>query len=56
MLLVQKKILNNPKGQELGRSRGGISSKIHALCDTLGRPLRFYFSLRLGKTQITKKP
>lgn len=32
------------KGQEkqaLGRSRGGFSTKIHALCDALGNPLKF---------------
>jgi transposase len=25
----------------LGRSRGGLTTKIHMVCDTLGRPLRF---------------
>ena len=25
----------------MGRSRGGLTTKIHMLCDTLGRPLRF---------------
>jgi len=25
----------------LGRSRGGLTTKIHMICDTLGRPLRF---------------
>jgi transposase len=29
------------KDQALGRSRGGLTTKIHMLCDTLGRPLRF---------------
>jgi len=28
-------------GQALGRSRGGLTTKIHLLADTLGRPLRF---------------
>jgi len=27
--------------QALGRSRGGLSTKIHASCDSLGNPLRF---------------
>ena len=27
--------------QALGRSRGGFSSKLHAVCDALGNPLRF---------------
>jgi transposase len=32
----------NTQGQEaLGRSRGGFSTKIHALVDALGNPLRF---------------
>lgn len=30
--------------QSLGRSRGGFSTKIHALCDALGNPLRFLLS------------
>jgi len=25
----------------MGRSRGGLTTKIHMLCDALGRPLRF---------------
>ena len=25
----------------MGRSRGGLTTKIHLLCDALGRPLRF---------------
>ena len=55
MLLVQKKNLNTPeqKGQELGCSRGGLSSKIHVLCDTLGRPLRFFITA--GQTSDYKK-
>lgn len=28
------------KNQALGRSRGGLTTKIHLLCDALGRPLR----------------
>jgi hypothetical protein len=28
----------------LGRSRGGLSSKIHMLADAMGRPLRFVLS------------
>ncbi|WP_458387133.1 IS5 family transposase [Rhizobium pisi] len=30
-----------PKDQALGRSRGGLTTKIHMLADALGRPLRF---------------
>ena len=29
------------KDQALGRSRGGLTTKIHMLADALGRPLRF---------------
>ncbi len=29
------------KNQALGRSRGGFTTKIHALCDALGNPVRF---------------
>jgi transposase len=29
------------KDQALGRSRGGLTTKIHMLADTFGRPLRF---------------
>jgi transposase len=29
------------QNEALGRSRGGFSTKIHAVCDTLGHPLRF---------------
>jgi transposase len=28
--------------QELGRSKGGFSSKLHAACDALGNPVRFF--------------
>ncbi|WP_253356425.1 IS5 family transposase [Nitrobacter winogradskyi] len=30
-----------PRDQALGRSRGGLTTKIHMLADALGRPLRF---------------
>jgi transposase len=30
-----------PQNQALGRSRGGLSTKIHAACDSHGNPLRF---------------
>ena len=29
------------RDQTLGRSRGGLTNKIHMLADTLGRPVRF---------------
>lgn len=28
--------------QGLGRSKGGFSSKLHAACDALGNPVRFF--------------
>jgi transposase len=36
------------KNQALGRSCGGFGTKIHALCDALGNPLRFI--LTAGQT------
>ncbi|RPK43448.1 Transposase DDE domain protein [Streptomyces sp. ADI92-24] len=32
------------RGPALGRSRGGLTSKIHLACDALGRPLAFVFT------------
>ena len=32
---------NSAQEQALGRSRGGFSTKVHALTDALGNPLRF---------------
>ena len=43
------------QNQALGRSRGGLSSKIHALADASGRPLRFIITA--GQTgDITQAP
>jgi len=39
--LEQKK---NSGGQEIGRSKGGLSTKIHALTDALGNPMDFTLS------------
>jgi transposase len=39
-----KKKYGNQSQQALGRSRGGFSTKIHALCDAGGRPLDFILS------------
>ena len=33
-----------PRDQALGRSRGGLTTKIHTLTDALGRPLRLILS------------
>ncbi|RYG28590.1 MAG: IS5 family transposase [Burkholderiales bacterium] len=44
-----------PKDQALGRSRGGLTTKIHMLADTLGRPLRF--TITAGQVgDITQAP
>ena len=32
------------EGQAIGRSRGGLSTKIHATCDALGNPTGFYLT------------
>jgi transposase len=43
------------KDQALGRSRGGLTTKIHMLVDALGRPLRFIVTP--GQTgDITQPP
>ena len=45
MQLVQEKnIASGTSEQELGRSRGGFTTKVHAACDALGNPLRFYIT------------
>lgn len=45
MQLVQEKnIVSGTSEQELGRSRGGFTTKIHAACDALGNPLRFFIT------------
>jgi transposase len=36
------------QNQALGRSRGGLTTKIHMLADALGRPLRFHAHRRAG--------
>ena len=38
MPLVKK---SSGEAEALGRSRGGFSTKVHALCDALGHPRRF---------------
>ncbi len=30
--------------QAIGRSKGGLSTKIHAQCDALGNPTNFYLT------------
>ncbi len=32
------------QGQELVRSKGGFSSKMHAACDALGNPVKFFIT------------
>ena len=34
----------NKASQSIGRSQGGLSTKIHAICDGLGRPTAFHLS------------
>ena len=41
-MLVLKK--ESDEDQALGRSRGGISTKIHATCDALGNPTGFFLT------------
>ncbi len=41
-----------PSDHALGRSRGGFSTKIHILCDSVGHPL--HFDLTAGQTHESK--
>jgi transposase len=43
-LVQEKNIASGISEQELGRSRGGFTTKIHATCDSLGNPLRFFLT------------
>lgn len=40
--MPEKNIETGIQEQELGRSKGGFSSKLHAVCDALGNPIRFF--------------
>jgi transposase len=42
LLVLKKNIETGIQEQGLGRSRGGFSSKLHAACDALGNPIRFF--------------
>ncbi len=44
----KKRDTEEPQGPALGRSRGGLTSKIHILCDRWGHPLHFH--LTAGQT------
>ena len=44
----KKRDAEEPQDHALGRSRGGITSKIHILCDRWGHPLHFH--LTAGQT------
>jgi transposase len=34
------------RAEDIGRSRGGLSTKIHALCDGLGNPVKLLLSFQ----------
>jgi transposase len=42
-VLVPKKKSPN-ENQAIGRSKGGLTTKIHAICDALGNPTGFYLT------------
>ncbi len=44
------------KNQALGRSRGGLTTKIHMLADALGRPLRFILTPGQAATSPRLRP
>jgi hypothetical protein len=48
-------VLAGAKTQALGRSRGGLTTKIHMLCDGLGRPLRFMLTAGQRHDNLTAK-
>ena len=43
------------QNQALGRSRGGLTTKIHMICDSLGRPLRFMLTAGQRHDNLTAK-
>ncbi len=44
LLAPEKNLETGSQEQELGRSRGGFSTKLHAACDGLGNPVRFFIT------------
>ena len=42
----EQELKNIPEEQVIGKSRGGLSTKIHASCDEKGRPRRFFLTAR----------
>jgi len=40
----EKNIETGTQEQELGRSKGGFTTKLHAACDALGNPVRFFIT------------
>lgn len=43
-LVHEKNTASGIEQQGLGRSRGGFTTKLHAACDALGNPIRFFLS------------
>ena len=43
-LVPEKNIATGKQAQELGRSKGGFTTKLHASCDGSGKPLRFFIT------------
>ena len=41
---ARKNIETGMQEQELGRSKGGFTTKLHAACDALGNPVRFFLT------------
>ena len=42
--LVKKRHRSLKKGWAIGRTRGGLNSKLHAVCDGFGRPVMMFLS------------
>ena len=53
--MLEKNIETGMQEQELGRSKGGFTTKLHAACDALGNPVRFFLTAG-QRSDYTKKP
>jgi transposase len=42
--VLEKNLETGIQEQDLGRSKGGFSTKLHAACDALGNPIRFFLT------------
>lgn len=43
-MVLEKNMRTSMQEQGIGKSKGGLTSKLHACCDALGTPLRFFIT------------